>query len=290
MSALPGHASGRLRRADAEIHYEVSGAGPALVFLHGLGGNHLSWWQQVPHFAARHTCVTLAHRGFHPSTVAPGAPLAAAYAGDLEALLDHLGLARATLVCQSMGGWTGLEFALRHPARVEALVMAATSGTVDYRRLPGLQAHALQAWSERAQRAAVEWPRRGLSLPAGERMAREQPALHQLYAGLSALTEPALRDRARHEIHGLRNRSPEVLAGLTMPVLYVEGEEDLVFPPLAGPALATATPKGTCRSVPAAGHSAYFERAAAFNAIVDEFIAARAVPAAMPEPNRKPST
>ena len=109
-------------------------------------------------------------------------------------------------------------------------------------------------------------------------MAREQPALHQLYAGLSALTDPAIRDRARHEIAGLRNRSPEILAGLRMPVLYLEGEEDLVFPPLAGPALATATPEGSHQSVPAAGHSVYFERAAAFNAIVDEFVATRVFP------------
>lgn len=47
------------------------------------------------------------------------------------------------------------------------------------------------------------------------------------------------------------------------------------FPPLAGPAHASATPERFCQSVPAAGHSAYFERAAAFNAIVGDFLAAR---------------
>ena len=41
----------KLRRKGAEIHYEVFGKGPAIVFAHGLGGNHLSWWQQVAHFA-----------------------------------------------------------------------------------------------------------------------------------------------------------------------------------------------------------------------------------------------
>ena len=204
---------------------------------------------------------------------ASGAP--AAGADDLEALLDHLAIERALLVCQSMGGWAGLELALRRPARVQGLVMACTSGTVDYRALQGLDRHALEAWSTRAAHAARDLPREGSSLPAGTRMAREQPALHQLYAGLSSLTEPGVREQARHEIHRLRNRSPEILAGLTMPVLYLEGEEDLVFPPLAGPALASATPEGFCMSVPAAGHSVYFERAAAFNAIVGEFVAAR---------------
>ena len=45
--------SGWLQRRGLQIYYEVAGKGPALVFAHGLGGNHLSWWQQVAHFAPR---------------------------------------------------------------------------------------------------------------------------------------------------------------------------------------------------------------------------------------------
>jgi 3-oxoadipate enol-lactonase len=37
----------------ARIYYEVTGAGPPLVFAHGLGGNHLSWWQQLSAFEDR---------------------------------------------------------------------------------------------------------------------------------------------------------------------------------------------------------------------------------------------
>ncbi|HEX6155547.1 MAG TPA: alpha/beta fold hydrolase, partial [Burkholderiales bacterium] len=62
----------KLRRDGAEIHYEVFGKGPAVVFAHGLGGNHLSWWQQVAHFSRAHTCVVFAHRGFPPSSAVPG--------------------------------------------------------------------------------------------------------------------------------------------------------------------------------------------------------------------------
>ena len=50
-----------------------------------------------------------------------------------------------------------------------------------------------------------------------------------------------------------------------MPVLFVTGDEDWVFPPAAGPALARLAPKGSAVRVPAAGHSVYFERAAKFN-------------------------
>ena len=62
----------KLRRNGAEIHYEVFGKGPAVVFAHGLGGNHLSWWQQVAHFAPTRTCVVFSHRGFPPSSPVPG--------------------------------------------------------------------------------------------------------------------------------------------------------------------------------------------------------------------------
>ena len=37
--------TGRVNVDGAQIHYEVSGQGPAIVFAHGLGGNHISWWQ-----------------------------------------------------------------------------------------------------------------------------------------------------------------------------------------------------------------------------------------------------
>src|SRR3990172_9142703 len=121
-----------LERPGARVYYEVSGSGPALVFAHGLGGNHITWWQQVPAFSDRYTCVVFAHRGFAPSTEEPGGPGAAAFADDLEALIDHLGLADVRLVAQSMGGWTCLAYALRHPERVRALVMCDTTGTLNH--------------------------------------------------------------------------------------------------------------------------------------------------------------
>src|ERR1700694_1980409 len=98
-----------LKLPDAELYYEVTGTGPALVFAHGLGGNHVSWWQQVPFFRAQYTCITFAHRGFAPSTAPSGAG-PAAFADDLDALIEHLALKDVRLVAQSMGGWTCLAY------------------------------------------------------------------------------------------------------------------------------------------------------------------------------------
>ena len=87
-----------LERDGARLYYETHGAGPALVFVHGLGGGHLSWWQQVPHFRDRYTCVVFDHRGFGLSTESPGKPGPDAYVDDLAALVDHLG-------CPTCGWW-----------------------------------------------------------------------------------------------------------------------------------------------------------------------------------------
>lgn len=261
--------AGRLGRGDCEIHYEVAGTGPALVFAHGLGGNHLSWWQQVAHFSTRYTCVVFSHRGFPPSSAVPGASAPDAYADDLAALLQELDLEDVALVAQSMGGWTCLEYALREPRRVRALVMASTSGALDFNQL---DAPEVKDWVKKSPGELADMQARGVHPAGGERMAREQPALAQLYWQISQLAPADFREDVRERIRELRSRPPALLAELPMPVLFITGDEDWVFPPAAGPALAPLAPRGRAVRVPAAGHSVYFERAAQFNRIVGDFL------------------
>src|SRR5215510_6562411 len=145
--SAPSRRIGSLQRPGCRIHYEVTGEGPALVFAHGLGGNQLSWWQQVAHFAPRYTCVAFAHRGFAPSSALPGGPDPADYADDLAALIDHLGLADVRVVAQSMGGWTAVEYALRRTGKLRALVLASTTGTIDPARMREPERLRLQQWT-----------------------------------------------------------------------------------------------------------------------------------------------
>jgi 3-oxoadipate enol-lactonase len=261
--------SGRIQRQGAEIYYEVVGTGPAVVFAHGLGGNHLSWWQQVAHFAPTRTCVGFAHRGFPPSSAVPGGSAPDAYADDLGALIDELGLQEVALVAQSMGGWTCLDYALRHPQKVRALVMASTSGRVDFGQLGSAE---VDEWSRRSPASLEDLAKRGIHPAGGERMAREQPALAQLYWQISEMAPASFREEVRKRIRDLRTESPRLLEKLAMPTLFITGNEDWVFPPAAGPALAKLAPKGSAVRVPAAGHSVYFERAAQFNEHIGRLI------------------
>ncbi len=95
-----------------DLYYESHGEGPALVFGHGRGGNHLSWWQQIPEFSRPYRCITFDHRGFGDSVDVANGPGQEAFVEDLKGLLDHLGIERARLIAQSMGGRTCLGFAL----------------------------------------------------------------------------------------------------------------------------------------------------------------------------------
>jgi len=263
---------GHLDRPGCRLYYEVTGAGPAIGFAHGLGGNHLSWWQQVPHFAGRHACVTFAHRGFAPSGEIPGGPDPADYAGDLGALIDHLGLDQVSLVAQSMGGWACLEYALSEPARVRALVLASTAGAIARRATLLREPKALDAWIARAATARIEMQRDGVQPAAGARMAREQPALHFLYRAIDAMAGAKLdKEGLRARMIALQTRPPEDLARLPMPTLFITGEEDVVFPPMLAPALAALMAKARVEQIAAAGHSVYFERADVFNRLVEEF-------------------
>jgi 3-oxoadipate enol-lactonase len=262
--------TGYLKRPDCRLYYEVAGSGPPLVFAHGLGGNHLSWWQQVAHFAASHTCVVFAHRGFTPSSAVAGETAPDAYADDLAALIDELGLKDVALIAQSMGGWTCLEYALREPARVRALVMACTAGPINCSEL---DAGSFKDWLARSQRITAELEAKDISVASGERMESEQPGLARLYRQIMQLTPADFRGAVRARLRELWVQSPTLLARLPMPVLFINGDEDCVFPPFAGAALAALAPEGKAVRVPRAGHSVYFERAAEFNRIVEEFLA-----------------
>ena len=263
--------SGFLKRPDCGIYYEVMGEGPAIVFAHGLGGNQLSWWQQMAHFSARHTCVAFAHRGFTPSSAVPGIKAPDAYADDLAALIDELKLRDVRLVAQSMGGWTCLEYALRNPGTLRSLVMASTSGKLDFRQLQGPAKSEIDAWMAQAPKTNADLDARDILPAYGERMEREQPAAAILYRQISQLTPGDFKAAVRQRIFDTRNQPPSLLAGLKLPVLFVTGDEDCVFPSAAGPALAALAPNGRAVRVPKAGHSVYFERPIEFNRIVEEF-------------------
>ena len=271
--AAPPRTVGRLKRPFGDLYYEVSGSGPALLFAHGLGGNHLSWWQQVAHFAPHYTCVAFAHRGFAPSGPVPSGVDPADYAGDLAALIDHLGFPDVRLVAQSMGGWTMLEYALAHQDRVTALVLSSTSGTIDRRGADPSGGSAYDAWLAKAEATIADGLARGIHPAMGERAAKRFPALHLLYRSIDEMAGALDKEKLRAGLRRTATRTLGEFKTFRVPTLLIAGGEDVVFPPFLASAIAASLPCGEAETLSDAGHSPYFEQAARFNALVDAFLA-----------------
>ncbi len=248
-----------LERPGCGIYYEETGSGPAIIFAHGAGGSHLSWWQQIPLFTQAYRCVAFDHRGWGRS-VPTGGPGPAAFVDDLLALMDELRIDRAALVAQSMGGWSCLGAALQAPERVAALVMADTLG--------GLLTESM---AEPYEVARANLRDQGLEALAYDRGLKDRdPALAFLYEEIMALNPP--RDPSM--LASLREHSPDpaAVAALTMPILWVVGGNDLIMPPSVM-RLAQAHVVGSeYYEIPATGHSVYFERATEFNGQLSRFL------------------
>jgi 3-oxoadipate enol-lactonase len=241
---------------DIEFYYEVHGNGPAVVFAHGAGGNHLSWWQQVPVFARQYRCLTFDHRGFGQSHDVPDGPGSRAFVEDLKHLLDHLHIDRVSLVAQSMGGRTCLGFALAYPDRVQALVMADTTGGFGDARMAQLRADgeaALAGPNPPPRTYARDFP-------------QEQPAQAFLYEQIRALNPP------RREVP-VPGPTAEQVRELRAPTLLIVGEHDVIAPPAIMKMFQSYIPQAGLAEVAGAGHSVYFEKPQEFNRLVLEFLA-----------------
>ena len=113
---------------DLDVYYERAGAGPPLLFLSGSGGDLRAKPNQMDGpFVRAFDILSYDQRGLG-QTSKPDAPYTMAdYADDAARLMDHVGWASAKVIGVSFGGMVAQEFVLRHPQKVERLVLACTS-------------------------------------------------------------------------------------------------------------------------------------------------------------------
>ena len=254
----------------ASLQYEAFGDGPeTIVFVHGAGGNHLSWWNQIPAFSERYRCVTYSTRGWGGSVDRSGEGRRA-FRRDLAELMDQLDIPRAALVGQSMGGFSVLPYAVRHPDRVTALLMSGTFlGIDDAKLLDGLLNSLRRALSPEAGNARLG----GLTRMVGEAYQQHDPAGVFLYNQIRGLNPPleAVGPMTFTVEDGAV--AVEELAGVKIPVVFVSGSEDALVPPALVKYAAEMIETAQYIEVPTGGHSVYWEQPTIFNKILQDLLA-----------------
>jgi pimeloyl-ACP methyl ester carboxylesterase len=236
------------------LHYESYGSGFPLVLAYGLGGNTGMWAGQIEALARQSRLILWDPRGHGQSESPPqreqyGLQISAE---DLRGLLDHLGVERAYIGGQSMGGGIAARFAVAYPDRVAALLI------IDSASASGLpMSAAMRAMREKTIELAET---QGMAAVA-DYVITENPNLRT-----QAEASPEARQRLRqmfldlnptgyaHTIRALLTATflTERLSTLNMPTLVLVGDKD---PALEAARLTDQQIPGAHLVIPAAGRT-----------------------------------
>lgn len=107
----------------ARLYYEESGQGKPLIFLHGASWDMHQWERQIEHFSASYRVIALDARGHGKSTLPPGEVSPDIFWQDVIAMMDFLGIAKASICGLSMGGHVAIQTAIYAGDRVERIIL-----------------------------------------------------------------------------------------------------------------------------------------------------------------------
>jgi pimeloyl-ACP methyl ester carboxylesterase len=258
------------------LHYEESGSGTPVIFVHEFAGDHRAWEPQMRHFGQRYRAITYAARGYPPSDVPDDVARysQARAADDIAAVLTHLKIDKAHVVGLSMGGFATLHFGFRHANRALSLCVAgcgygAEPGQRDKFRAEAdaiaafLDAEGIEAFAAKYAYGPtrVQFENKD---PRGFAEFRTQLGEH---SAIGARNTQLGVQRERPSLYELT----EQMQALTVPTLILTGDEDW---PCLQPALLMkqTIPSAALSVMPNCGHTINIEDPDQFNRLVGEFI------------------
>jgi pimeloyl-ACP methyl ester carboxylesterase len=243
----------------AQVYYETHGKGPAIMLVHGSGGHHAIWWQQVSYFERHFTVVLPDLRGFGKSDDYPDGPDIQELHKDLLAVLDDAKIERAVILGQSIGALPALKLAVALPQRVAGVVLAHSLGGLNDPELKQLAG---------ADRKEAE------KLPVIDRLMSKDfqlrhPELTWLFREMGTFNQAKMQDLRNLAAGG---PSVEEVNRSGVPLLFLGGGNDAVLRP---PTLRKAQEKltrSTLHIIPDGPHSLYWECPDVFNRAVHQFL------------------
>ncbi len=259
------------------LHYEETGSGIPLIFVHEFAGDHRSWEVQLRHFGRRYRAIAFAARGYPPSDV-PADPSAYGQhraADDILAVLDHLGIPKAHVCGLSMGGFATLHFGFRHPARALSLCVAGCGYGAEREMRDRFRAEGRAIVDMLNERGMAEFAERYARGPTRVQFAAKDPRGFDEF--LRALREHSALGAANTQL-GVQMSRPSLydltgeMAKLDVPTLVMTGDEDW---PCHQPGLLMKQHIGSAALsvIPNCGHTINIEVPDEFNRVLGDFLA-----------------
>ncbi len=235
--------------------------GRKIVFVHGAGSNGHTWHRQIDAFGGRHSPIALDLPGHGRSAGVEGLRTVQDYADFVAAFLDMLKIKAAVILGHSMGGAIAMDLALRHPARVEALILSCTAPKFNIAadRIEALraitmgrapQAFNTDGYSPRTLKENFDVVREGWM-----EQIKTDPRVR--YTDIVACSQLDLRD---------------AIGKIDKPALVIAGADDQGTTPADAAFIAGMIRGATCKIVADAGHYIPRERPAEYNAAIEQFV------------------
>jgi pimeloyl-ACP methyl ester carboxylesterase len=250
-----------------------SGRGQPLLLIHGMWGDHLDWAPVMPALCGGFRVIAVDLPGFGRSQHEPVEYAAAFFTRELVALLDELQIGKAAVAGSSFGGQIAMSLALAYPERVDKLVLVNTGGLHEFSKAE--KETALRERSEEILRNLTpelnrllfsrlffaqgsENQRRYIEKQNAKLTRPDYPHyVHVMYECMRLAVDLCLLDRVR---------------SLRMPVLLIQGENDLVVMVDWIRAAARLFPDARLVVFPECGHVPQLEQPAAFVREVAAFL------------------
>lgn len=263
-----------------QLHTVREGQGTPLIFIHGAMGDWRSWGAQWAAFTPHFDCISYSRRYSFPNHNPMPSPDHGALheAQDLLLLMDAMGIEQAVLVGSSYGAFTALALAVQAPERVKAVVAVEPPMMKYAHRTPEGQAVA-----EAFRRDVIE------PANAAFRMGEDEHAAQIMTGGInggrSSVNTGAAMERRLQNLRAMKMLAlssdefplltPEQLAGLSMPVFLLAGQQTQPVHRAIFENVSAVMPQAQQAWVDGAGHGVTREQADTFNRLALEFLAQR---------------
>lgn len=263
------------------IAYRDAGAGETLLLIHGMAGSSATWRAVIPQLSKKYRVVAPDLLGHGESAKPRGDYSLGAFAVSLRDLLDELGIGRATVVGQSLGGGVAMQFSYQHRDYCQRLVLISSGGLG-----PDL------SWILRILSASgmelvlpVVAPQPVLSI--GNKLGSwlmsagiHSPRAGEIWRAYSSLSDRQTRQAFLRTLRSVVDYRGQAVSALSkmhlsygLPTLLIWGEQDRIIPVAHGYAAHDAVPGSRLEVLGGVGHFPQVESATAVVDILDDFIA-----------------